>query len=126
MACKEGRRMITTSTLHTGNLKIGDLIAVAENSYIHIGFFAGRGINNSFQYWTMDQLCMWLDPEGWRRKKGKLPYKFYHNSVRASRVIKISPEFFTNESMEMYEKSLEALRLLKVIEDFETNVLKSK
>lgn len=118
--------MITTTTYYTGDLQIGDLVAVAENSYICLGFFAGRGINDSFQYWSFWSLAEWFDDVYNVRTRGHKPRKSYHNAASPHRVIKLTPEFFDNVTMEKYEKSIEALKLLKVISDFETNVLKSK
>lgn len=107
--------MIITSTRYTGDLQVGDLVAVAEGNCLYAGFFAGRGIGDSFQYWGMWSLCDWFDNKYGERMKGRKPRKAYHNAASPNRVIKITPEFFNKETMEMYEKSIEALKILKVI-----------
>lgn len=101
-------------TRYTGALKVGDFIVVAEGNHMYIGFFAGRGIGNSFQYWTTWQLSRWLDDPTWR-KKGHLPRKSYHNTYNPQRAMKITPEFLNAEHMEEYNKSIEALRILKIL-----------
>lgn len=116
MVGKEGRDMIQIAdTRYTGALKVGDFIAVAEGNYMYLGFFAGRGTGNSFQYWTLWSLSNWLDDTSKRRTEGKKPWKNYHNSYNTQRALKISPEFLDPEHMELYEKSIEALRILKVL-----------
>lgn len=108
---------MTTKTHYTGDLKVGDLIAVSEGSSLQIGFFAGRGPTYTFQYWTLWSLSSWLDNGQASRfgPRGKNPVKSYHNNSYPMRSIKISPEFFDNETMIQYEKSVEALKILKVL-----------
>ena len=44
----------------SGELKLGDFIAVASNSYIELAFYLGRGKSGTVQYFTVHALEYWL------------------------------------------------------------------
>lgn len=118
---------MSTNSAYTGELQPGDLVAVAaSSSYLHIGFYVGRGPTGSFQFYPMHTLAYWFDGEHSRRTQGKKPYVSFRNSFYSNMALKISPETFTPEMKSIYARASEAMKLLQVAEDFKANTLKSK
>jgi hypothetical protein len=108
--------MITTTTYYTGELKLGDLVAIASFSCVELGFYRGRGQGNSFQYYELSSLARWVDyNDAPHNSPWKSPKAAYFNSYSGSRVIKYSPELLTLEYQVIYEKAIEALKRLKII-----------
>ena len=109
---------MTTTTYYTGELKLGDLVAVANFSNIDLGFYRGRGQGDSFQYYHLANLARWVDySDAPNNGSWKSPKVAYFNSYAGSRVIKYSPEFLTPEYQLIYEKATEALKRLKIIKE---------
>lgn len=125
-----------TKILHGGILKIGDFVAIASGNTIDLGWFCGRGIGGTFQYYYYRQPSgnkyyyevSKSNPNNWNHKKAiASPFSLkwinksfltgYHDNT--NRIIKIEHprEFFTDaEELKYYEDSkqiLEELNFLK-------------
>lgn len=122
-----------------GTLEFGDLVAISDGNYMSFGFYAGRGIGGTFQYYGIwspthayNQYEDWLKmPEEQREKhwnsrrykKGftsKCITKSYINAVRDSRIIKLTdPEgVFTDPGiLEQYNQAKEILIKIGMIKN---------
>lgn len=102
-------------TTLSGDIKIGDYIVVADGNYLNTGFYIGRGQGNSFQFFTVRGLVVWLDTKlNNPTYKRKHPYRSYLNTPSSYRISKYSPDCLTSEEKQEYEKALEALKLLNL------------
>ena len=100
---------MNTKTFYTGELKTGDLIAV--NDYkITLGFYLGRGINYSKQFYSFRALNYWIE-----HPNSGSPRKWYIlENEPCRRIMKITSEHFDEETMKEYEKALEAMKKLEI------------
>ena len=90
-------------------LQTGDLIAIASDSYIDIGWYLGRGKTGTLQYCTINSAY-------WAATSNKKVYKCYINTPTPVRILKITPECITDkEELEKYEKALELMKELKIV-----------
>lgn len=91
-------------------IKKGDLILVIFNNTSELGFYLGKGRNQSHQYHRLTSLDYWL-PE---IKQGiaKAPAKGYVSNCTPYRMVKYSPELLNDEFKDKYNNALEALKLL--------------
>ena len=91
-----------------------DLIIAIFNNYADVGFYLGKGVNLSRQYYSIYTLAHWLD----RKLDGKTsrgPYKSYMSNGCFARFIKYSSELIDDpETIETYNKAVEALKLLNI------------
>jgi hypothetical protein len=101
-----------------GTLIKGDMIAVARDGSINIGFYVGISNNRTLHYYELGQLH-WAH-HYWEKNKDKEGYKFnkptvYYVYPNEWKVMKISPDVLTNpEDLEYYEKALLMLKELKI------------
>lgn len=87
------------------DIKIGDLIILAENNFLSVGIYAGRGPTQTVQYFSLSSLAFWL------KRGSKKCWKNYINSYYTSRVSKFSPETLTEEWKEVYYTAKEKLKI---------------
>jgi hypothetical protein len=98
-----------TRTHISEQLKTYDFIIIAENSTLVLGFYLGRGKNNSFQYYHLWTLSNHYN----KNYEGKL-YKSYFNSYNEYRVAKYHPDCIENpEVKELYDNAIQVIRKLK-------------
>ena len=102
------------NSIYTGEIKIGDLIIISSGNYLEIGFYVGRGQNDSVQYYHLSELNWWIkrlkEPNPPKRK---LPYVSHINVIHPTRIAKYDVNLLTNEYKEIYEKGIELLKLNK-------------
>ncbi len=80
--------MKTLYSEYSGEIKFGDVIAVAYSNSMEIGIYLGRGQGDSMQYYGVRNLRRWLDNRiEW---KSDTPYKFYIVSSYTHRFVKVS------------------------------------
>jgi hypothetical protein len=99
---------------YSGEIKTGDLIVVAvSHSWLDVGFFLGRGGENSVQYYLMNGLSNKMIDY---RDKGifKPPKKAYYNTDYPMKITKYSKDCLSQEQLVIYENAIEALKLLKI------------
>ncbi len=95
----------------TGEIRKGDLIAIAYNNMFWLGVYLGRGQGFSLQYYSIEQADWFLE----RYKQGKKLYKNYINSVGYRRVMRIDYDSVTDSSVrEKYEKIYKIINKEKV------------
>lgn len=105
---------MNTIFYYAKDLKKWDLIAVAEQSCMYIGFYAGRGKTGTIQYysfWTIERFINKSCSE-------KDFYKSYVNSDHRNRIIKVThPELIlTQEYSERYKECKKVLVTNNLIE----------
>lgn len=95
------------------NLRVGELIGISYNNRIVLGVFAGIGIANNIQYYSLYNA---LD------RTDRKPVKSYinTNSKVDSRVVRVLPQELPNDEMNKYYEVVNKLKNHKIVDkDFE-------
>lgn len=106
--------MATFESVYSQTIHTGDLIVVACGKLLDVGIFLGPGKGNSMQYHSIRRIHYWIEKtrEG---MKMEFPSKDYVVRMYVNQVMKISPDMFNNEFLEMYKQSMQTLKERKLI-----------
>ena len=110
------------TVINGGDINKGDLIAVANGSYMSIGIYIGRGQGGSLQYlwpgsataqkdWHEEQLKNWKGDKPMKPLTISQMGKSFINSPTGSRIIKLNKENITDQ--ETIERLLTDKEVLK-------------
>jgi hypothetical protein len=90
-------------SLHSGTIVKGDIIAIASDNFIQLGFYIGRGKGGTLQYYSLDGMA-WREnnkpderPDRWA--------KAYINTPHSGRVIKVDVKSLCIDKLVQYEKA---------------------
>lgn len=90
-------------------LQTGDLIAMATENSINIGWYLGRGKTGTLQYYDIYSAA-------YARINNRKLYKSYINAPHERRILKITPECITDkEYINIYHEGLELMKELKIV-----------
>lgn len=114
-----------------GKLEFGDLVAISDGNHLNFGFYAGRGIGGTFQYYPLhspsvcyERYTEWLKMSDELKEKNhaykqykkgftsKCIYKAYINAVHKTRIMRVTdPEnvFTDSKDRELYDEAKEIL-----------------
>jgi len=90
-------------SLHSGTIVKGDLIAIATDNYLEIGFYLGRGKTGTLQYYSLYGL-FYREENSPNTPPGKWA-KSYINSPHAGRIIKVNVKDLCIEKLVEHEKA---------------------
>lgn len=110
---------------HGGTIQKGDLIAIADGNDFSIGIYFGRGTGGTVQYYSPNAVVKsklaydrrvsehGIEKEG-PFKLGSI-WKYYINTPRETRIIKLNRENITDEyTMDSIVKSREILKQFNI------------
>ena len=115
------------TVLNGGDILKGDIIAVANGSYMSIGIYIGRGQGGTVQYlwpgsataqrdWHEEQLKNWKGTNPMKPLKISQMGKSFVNSPTATRIIKLNRENITDqETIERLLTDKEVLKEFNII-----------
>ncbi len=92
---------------YTIPIEKGDIVAISYNNYMVLGIYAGRGKTGSFQYYSI-----WGLSERERLDANSKMSKYekgYVNAPHKTRIVKIHPDFLSDEYYNAYGRALSRL-----------------
>jgi len=101
-------------TSYCGELERGDFIAVSNSNYIDLGFYLGRGVNNSTQYYTLNSIIWWKSED--YKGKRKFPFTAYFQNSPHLRIVKMHPDHLVEKYRIMYDQCVEILKELQILQ----------
>lgn len=92
---------------YTIPIKKGDIVGIAHDNYIQLGIYIGRGKTGSLQYYSIWGLSERerVDPHS----KMNRYEKAYINAPHETRIVKIHPDFLSDEYYNAYGRALSRL-----------------
>lgn len=96
-----------------GQLQKGDLIAIAEANYLHIGIFSNFGKMGNTNFWRVNK--HWLDWIKQNENDLRRIRKDYITRGNGVSVVKIDVNVLDQERKDMYEEMLNILKNNKLV-----------